>query len=61
MMLLQAGSYIVTYSAADKAGNVGTASRIVGAIDPCISPEHFCSSTCRSVTAVATCLVIFDE
>ena len=48
MRTLQAGSYTVTYSAADKAGNVGYASRTVTVVNPCASPEHFCTSTCRS-------------
>lgn len=52
MLILQAGTYIVTYSAADKAGNVGTASRSVVVSSPCVSPNFFCPATCRSAFAV---------
>ncbi|KAL0024068.1 hypothetical protein WJX79_002467 [Trebouxia sp. C0005] len=45
-----AGSYVVTYSAEDAAGNVGSATRTVTVVSPCTSPEHFCSSTCRCST-----------
>lgn len=43
LVALQAGSYIVMYTAVDKAGNVGTANRTVTVVSPCGSPEHFCS------------------
>ena len=54
---LQAGSYTVTYSATDKAGNVGSASRTVTVVSPCSSSERFCSATCRSGTASPACTV----
>ena len=58
LMALQAGSYTVTYSAADKAGNVGTATRTVIVVSPCLTPEHFCTTTCRSAFNVTmTCCV----
>lgn len=57
MLILQAGTYTVTYSAADKAGNVGTASRSVVVSSPCVSPNFFCPATCRSAAiAVVLCL-----
>ena len=44
---LQAGSYTVTYTAEDAAGNVATAIRVVKVVSPCTGVEHFCSATCR--------------
>ena len=55
MLILQAGTYTVTYSAADKAGNVGTATRSVVVASPCVSPNFFCPATCRS----AFCVVLW--
>lgn len=52
MLILQAGTYTVTYSAADKAGNVGTATRSVVVASPCVSPNFFCPATCRSAFSV---------
>lgn len=47
MLLLQADSYIVMYTAQDKAGNVATATRTVNVVSPCASSERFCTTTCR--------------
>ena len=52
MLMLQAGTYTVTYSATDKEGNVGTASRSVVVASPCVSPNFFCPATCRSASNV---------
>ena len=45
--LMQAASYTVTYTAQDAAGNAATATRTVRVVSPCVSPEHFCTATCR--------------
>ena len=45
--VVQVGSYLVTYSARDVAGNTATASRTVNVVNACIGSERFCPSTCR--------------
>ncbi|KAL0024407.1 hypothetical protein WJX79_011128 [Trebouxia sp. C0005] len=50
-----AGSYSVTYTAEDAAGNVATATRVVKVVSPCTGVEHFCSATCRCST-LTVCL-----
>ena len=47
MGLLQVGSYSLTYTAQDKAGNVARTTRTVAVVSPCTTSERFCPSTCR--------------
>lgn len=42
----QAGRYSLTYSAADRAGNVASASQTIVVRSPCTAPERLCLSSC---------------
>lgn len=54
---LQVGSYSVTYTARDKAGNIATATRIVKVVSPCTGAEHFCPATCRCTPDRHACVL----
>ena len=46
LLLPQAGTYSITYTAADRAGNVGRAAQAVVVASPCPAPERLCLATC---------------
>ncbi|PRW20834.1 hypothetical protein C2E21_8605 [Chlorella sorokiniana] len=51
----QAGRYSLTYSAADRAGNVASASQTIVVRSPCTAPERLCLSSC-SCSSFGVCL-----
>lgn len=48
--LPQVGSYTITYTAADRAGNTASSSQTVAVVSPCEPPERLCLSTCTCST-----------
>ena len=59
----QVGTYTLTYSAWDKAGNEGAARRLVEVVSPCAAPSELCLLTgfCSlcDINGTCTCMVAY--